>query len=395
MSKRKEMIQSLDSISRFNTYSKYSLALNKMFKNNSLKDFIKSLKNPIHIDSFQFINDFDKKTKRTEDDLDINLFPKGYLVKGKELDLLHDEYIPEEENKDKDKEMNRNSFYKNKGFNSMTNFNTIIKRKEGLDPFKYNPNYNSIYKNSPSFKMVPHTTISLKKIENKSSTFLTDIKGKKSKEKIMEKNINLKIDTTDDLHDSKYNENENEIKSHIPLYKNINYNSDMENNNKNEIVINNNDMKSRNYNTLPEINALHYDTKNKKGKKNKFRTTNNHAFRFSKYPSRKLNIYKVNKRLTYLEPYDYCSTLQKNKALDFNKMEYRNPNNWISVSKLSTPSFYYYNPKYDCIEKKPMNIIFNPKQVVERNNKKNIIKKIWSMYDVRREYLSIDNDKLK
>ena len=140
MSKRKEMIQSLDSISRFNTYSKYSIALNKMFKNNSLKDFIKSLKNPIHIDSFQFINDFDKKTKRAEDDMDINLFPKGYLAKGKELDLLHDEYIPEEENKDKDKEMNRNSFYKNKGFNSMTNFNTIIKRKEGLDPFKYNQN---------------------------------------------------------------------------------------------------------------------------------------------------------------------------------------------------------------------------------------------------------------
>ena len=44
MSKINEMIQLLDSISSFNTYSKYSNLLNKIFKNNSIKGYVSSLK---------------------------------------------------------------------------------------------------------------------------------------------------------------------------------------------------------------------------------------------------------------------------------------------------------------------------------------------------------------
>ena len=138
MSKRKEMIQLLDSISKFNTYSKYSNTLKKVFKNYSLKDLIKSLKHPIQADNFEFIYDFDKKAKKNDDENDLNFYPKGYLSKGKELDLFHDEYISVEENKSKDKEKERSiskhTLLRNKSEKSFTYYNSILKRNEGLDP---------------------------------------------------------------------------------------------------------------------------------------------------------------------------------------------------------------------------------------------------------------------
>ena len=394
MSKRKEMIQLLDSISKFNTYSKYSNTLKKVFKNYSLKDLIKSLKHPIQADNFEFIYDFDKKAKKNDDENDLNFYPKGYLSKGKELDLFHDEYIPVEENKSKDKEKERSiskhTLLRNKSEKSFTYYNSILKRNEGLDPFKYNPNYNSIYKNIPSVKMISHRTIPLKKKEEKIKTFLTDIKSKKNKMKNLKKlniNINIKINPNDDSHENKDTENENEKNPH----EDKGINSEIENNNKNVLNINNN-IKSRNSKTLPELKNLCFNSKNKK---DKIKFSNNHAFRFSKYIPRKTNIYKVNNRLTYIEPHNYSLSDKNNKAIDFNKMEYRKMSNFISMEKLASPSFYYYNPKYESIEKNPISVIFNPKDLTSRNNKKFIIKKIWSMYNVRKEYVSIDNDKLK
>ena len=81
MSMKKEMIKLLDSISKFNTYSKYSNSLKKIFKNKTLKDYVKTLKNPVHIDSFQFTTDFDKRTQKIEEEDEFNLMPKGYLKK--------------------------------------------------------------------------------------------------------------------------------------------------------------------------------------------------------------------------------------------------------------------------------------------------------------------------
>ena len=160
MSKRKEMIQLFDSISKFNTYSKYSNSLKKIFKNHSLKEYIKSLKNPIRIDTFQFITDFDKRTKKMEEEDDFNLYPKGYNKKGKQLDLLHEESIPEEqEQTQENKEITKKTLFKNKSVN-----NALLYRQEGLDPFKYNPNYNSIYKNVPSFRYIQKKALQIKKL---------------------------------------------------------------------------------------------------------------------------------------------------------------------------------------------------------------------------------------
>ena len=367
MSKKKEMIQLFDSISKFNTYSKYSNSLKKIFKNKSLKDYIKSLKNPIHVEGFQLINDFDKRTSKLEEEDEFHILPKGYLKKGKQLDLLHEESNPEPEEK---KEMpNNNTLNKNDNAKSMTNFNiSLIKKNQELDPFKYNPNYNSIYKNIHSFKII----LPSKKIINKkakSQTFLTINK----KKKIKRTKKNIKIINIDNANCEKEKN-----------FRNIINNNFSENN-----------LKSRNYNSFPALNDFSYlsrtKSKNKNNKKDK--NKENHAFRFSKYIPRKMNIYNVNKRLTYLNYHFYSPSNKNNKAIDFNKMENRDSNRWINMTLLKNPSIYYYNPKYDSIEKQPLKILFNPNDFV-KNNKKYLIKKIWASYNVKKDYESIDNDKL-
>ncbi len=365
------MIQLFDSISKFNTYSKYSNSLKKIFKNQSLKEYIKSLKNPIHIDTFQFIIDFDKRTKKVDEEDDFNLYPKGYNKKGKQLDLLHDENNHEEdqEQTQENKEITRRTLFKNKSVN-----NALLYRQEALDPFKYNPNYNSIYKNVPSFKYIQKKSDTNRKIKKNNTSLFNIVKNKKMKNL---KNMNIKIDTNNNSHDSKDFENEKNTEK----YEFLN-------------IASQNNRKSRNFKTLPILNTSTLKTKNKKNKLKNFKSSENHAFRFSKYIPRKLNIYKVNSRLTYLEPHCYLSSDKKNKAIDFNKMEYRNSNKWVDLGRLTNPSFYNYNPNYDSIEKHRVKIFFNHKDY-EKKNKKNIIKKIWASYDVGKEYLSIDNNKLQ
>ena len=162
MSKRKEMIRVLDSISDFNTYSRYSNILSKLFKNNCLKDLVSSLKNPLHVDIYEIFKNDEDKNKNKNTLVPINQDQNSNSKnKKKELDLLNDngDDIEEEKNnkENKDKLLN-----KNKNFNSMINIQFPIKDEYELNPFKYHPNYNSIFKNIHGFKIVPHTTLSLK-----------------------------------------------------------------------------------------------------------------------------------------------------------------------------------------------------------------------------------------
>ena len=365
MSKKKEMIQLLDSISKFNTYSKYSNSLNKIFRNKTLKDYIKTLKKPIHIDSFQFITDFDKRTQKIEEEDEFNLLPKGYIKKGKRLDLLNEEsYKIQEENK----EITKNNFFKNNNIKSLTNFNlSMIKHTQELDPFKYNPNYNSIFKSIPSFKIISPKKKIIKR-NPKSELYLTEIIAKNKIQNL--KNLKINI-----INENSFNDNKNNTK------KNIMIKSTSENN-----------IKRLNYKTLPHLKSFPKN-KNKNKKKNKNIFNNNHAFRFSKYMPRKINIYNVNKRLTYLEPHKYTSSIKNNKAIDFKKMESRDSNKWINFERLITPSIYYYSPKYNYIDKQPLNILFNPKDFYKK--RKYNIKKILASFNVKKEYESIDNSRLK
>ena len=75
-------------------------------------------------------------------------------------------------------------------------------------------------------------------------------------------------------------------------------------------------------------------------------------------------------------------------------MSKRNSKDLTFKHLLKNPPFCYYNPKYDFIEQKPISFFFNKKDI-KKNEKKNMLRKICSSYDVVKEYLLIDNNKLK
>ena len=361
MSKRKEMIRVLDSISDFNTYSRYNNLLSKIFKNNSLKDLVSSLKNPIHIDTNGIFKNDEKKEEIDKYKNEMNLVPihnyKNSKNKKKELDLLNEtEKDFEEEKRIREEKMKEKKKKKKKKSFSVVNINYLKEDDKYItNPFKYKPNYNSIYKNIHGFKMVSHKTIPLKL------------------KKLQEMKINsLNLDLNSNL--SIINKYSDEYKS---------YNSES------TTISNEKGLKNWAYKTLPDIKSSTHNSKTKKIF-NKFNFNNTR--RFSKYISRKNNIYKVNNRLTYLEPHFYSSK-KDNKSVDFKKMIKRNPKDLMNKQILLTPSFTYYNPKYELFEQKPARIFFN-KNDFNQKNKKYMLKKIWSSYYVVKDYLLVDNDKL-
>ena len=90
-----------------------------------------------------------------------------------------------------------------------------------------------------------------------------------------------------------------------------------------------------------------------------------------------------------------CFSLDKNNIyIDFKKMKKRSSKHLIYKQILLNPSFGYYNPNYNSIERKPMNIFFNITNTINKNSKKFRLQKVMSSYNVVKEYLTIDNNKL-
>ena len=353
MSKRKEMIRIFDSMSNFNTYSKYSIILSKIFRKHSLKNYVSSLKNPIHIEEFEILKDNEPKNIN-KNDFGLKLInpEKKPNKKKKELDLLNDDG-----KEDKNKYDNFNKNKKNK-FSYF--FHQVNKRKDYFDPFKYKPNYNSIYKNIHGFKIVSPKTLSLKA-------------------KSTEKYDNLKINN--------FNLDFNSVLS--PINKKLSDELNSFHSDSTTLSVENG-LKSTKYKTLPDLkNSTH-----KPKIKIKSKLNYNHTRSFSKYVSRKSNVYKVNNKLTYLEPNKLSLfNKEKSKSIDFNKMIKRNSIDLMNKQILYNPSFTYYNPKFNLIEQKPTNVFLNSKNI-ERRSKKYMLKKVWTSYYVCKDYLLIDNNKL-
>ena len=118
---------------------------------------------------------------------------------------------------------------------------------------------------------------------------------------------------------------------------------------------------------------------------------NNHAMRFSKYLSRKLN-FSENKDniISYLEPFKYSEN--KSNVVDFKKMSSRKPRDFLLKSVLENPSFNNYNPKFDLVEKKQAQVDFSP-HINKKNSKKYLLRKIWGSYDVIPEYQLVNINK--
>ena len=329
MKKDYKLIHALYPIRNFNTFSKYNESLEKVFKKRSLKTLLYSLNNPIRFNENYIDENLIKK------EIDRNLTDKN--VQGKNLlEYNYEDYLLALKEK-----MKKNKRTEPWSINIKTP--RIPPTKRQLDFYKYNPNYNSIYKNVPSFSFVKSTK---KKIAEN---------NRKKIAKNRSSNLFLKPKNKNTINENKY----------LPLLTAVSSNS---------TKTIQNESRRNNSNNL-------YDK-------------NNHTFRFSKYCPRKPIEAKVNNRITYLENYDCLSHM--NKTIDFKKMPKRSENNLINTNNLETPSLCYYNPRYDCVEIETKKISFNPegfrKTIKYKRNKR--LKNIIMSYDVNKEYLTIDNSKL-
>lgn len=352
--KDKKTVEMLDSIPKFDTYSKCNSGLEKLFSTNCLKSLLYNLKHPRKYENNGLLEMITKKLP--EDELENDIYGHNINIKKDEHEknLLEDD-----ENDDFDQEKIELSRIIKKEQPTWRESTISPKKryKPNLDPFKYNPNYNSIYKNIPSVKFIKTKESSFfpsftPKIHTSTKPFLTEVDNKISPKK---KN-----------------------KKGLTQYKAEKSDSSPKANNKKNLPL------------LTEANNTNIFQK-------EFFATfgkENHSLRFSRYIPRKDNIYHVSDKVSYLEPYNYRTV--KNRSIDFNKMLRRTKNDLINVHSLKVPSMCYYKPKYDLIEKKPLRVIFNEFNIAKENKKtpKYLIQKLWRSYNVRQEYQLIDNNKL-
>ena len=321
MSKDYKLLRILNPIGNFPTFSKYNESLEKLFKKRSLKTLLYSLNNPIQFNS----NYIEERLSKKE-------FERKTSKKDKNKKNLL-EYNGEDSTEKKKKKKSKKISVE--PWSIPEKSRVVIYTYKDLDFYKYNPNYNSIYKNVPSF--------SFTKASKKRFIFDKEIKDKCHTDRKIINERNVKGNINKDFH---------------------------------------------------LITSLTNKSSHEVNKENKSYDKNKHTFRFSKYSPRKTMEYKVNNRVTNLKTIN--SFIHMNRTIDFNKMAKRNKNNFIMTSTLKNPSICYYNPRYEYLETKPKKIEFNPEGFKENLKfiKKKKLKKVVMSYDVQKEYSTIDNSKL-
>ena len=397
-----KMINLLDSIPKFNLYSHYGACLDKIFKKNSLKNFIETLK-------FQeeykrkflpkgeflmpsYIEDKEKEINKNEsknNSISSQKIIKCKKNKEKIDDIFSVNYIPKpkkihEINKTKN---NSTFFY---GRNS-------AKTIENPDPFRYSPNYNSISKNIPFFKM--YKPISFKKSKEKI------IVGKLKK---IKKNIS-KIDSSNLLKHERNNDKIGEkfisrtktiitskknfspvLLTEVNLFKKKIYKNIMINKTTNEKSQRKNNHHFSNisniYKTNKKVGKLQLPDSLIESDLQKFDT-------FYPVKSRKMSKNIIKGKILKLKNKN-TSFYNRNKAIDFNKMQSHSFKTLLNNNCLTTPNSGYYNPKYDLIEENPRNIYFSKKPVDKLKSKKLKLNHILTSYNTKSEYSIIDNTKL-
>ena len=189
---------------------------------------------------------------------------------------------------------------------------------------------------------------------------------------------------------AKKNKNKNRINKGLLLTPK----SDNKNNQKKLTLINNIEgQNNKNIKLSPFVspNRKLKIIKNSRSESNFKLNEGNHALRFSKYVQRKSNAKKGNDIISYINPFNY-SPSNKIKTIDFNKMKPHSLKKiFLNLNTINNPSICYYQPKYDILTCN--SFAFNSTQK-SKNRKKFMIHKIWSSYDVSKDYLTIDNDKL-
>lgn len=300
--------------------------------------------------------------KKENDDYTHNIYNEDFLYKKMKEDENNIFDEPSEEDKEKSEEKPEES--------TQVLFRKLAELKrnkvtQSLDPFKYHPNYNAIYRNIPSVRITGPTKL-LRTLPNENYKERNKIK------KLESKKLN-KLLLTDINNTSKEKSRQTKDRNNKTFEK----------------IINLTDKNSKGELNLPKLKII---------QKNKnttlFQDRNNHALRFSKYISRKFTILNHNKNISYIEPFNYNIPRNKNKSIDFDKMLHRNENNLVYTSSLKVPSFVQYNPKYNWIDRDKNVRSFNPDEKDKEKAKKYLIRKICSSYEVNTEYQIVDNSKL-
>ncbi len=380
----RQVVRMLESIPKFDSFSSYNSSFEKIFKGCSLKTLIRQLKHQKEITETSILDELDRKDSK--DQIDIYNQDEDFknIHNDEEYDIFDEMY---DKNHNKNKKEEKKRIYK-----------SDIKKKKlnpVLDPFKYNPNYNSIYKNIPTVKIVdPRKNLSTNNDKFKGRN---NNDAKKIKHIItnpnLDKNINnmfkkidnnkiplIKRKTLNSLNNSKDSNNLNNS-SNSNNSNNSNKSKSKDNDNK-ENKDNKDNIK------LPKLTRL-----SKMKMDNSFNDNDNHALRFSKYIPRKYNIPTVNKNVSYINPFNYIKPKNKTKSIDFDKMLHRNVKDFVYVSCLKNPSFFRYNPKYTYVEKNKQVKLFNPEDMDDEKRKKFLMKKLWGSYKVGTEYELINNVK--
>ena len=331
-------LNTLDSMAKYKTYSKYNTVLEKKFKGYSLKSLIYTCKNPRQFVKVKFLEEFVKKhpyeNEQYNDNIMLNAKTRNFF---NSLDK-------------KPPKINVIDAWARK-----SSFNKLY--EPAPDPFRYNPNYNSIFKNVPSCIIAPPRVHLLKNIKKNKNKKKYNLIPKKKK-------VNKKMSKT-------FDELVAEINNSSEKSRNIE-------DNENEKITK----------TLPALKKRNYFLKSY--------DKNNHAYKFSDYPPRKSKKIETNDKISYIEPHDYKNFDHK-KVIDFSKMEDRDKRSiLINYASLGVPSSSYYNPKYEYTDHRPAQTLFTHQNIVERNKKSNkySIHKLWTCFNVGLQYKLIDNDKL-
>ena len=366
----KKTIRMFESIPKFETFSHYNLTLEKLFKDNSLKNLITTLKRQKPINEITLIDEIAKKD--TNQPIDVYAEEDANLKKINnydEYDIFDEMYDHRMHLGSKNRDKKQKEFWKT----SSTDLKTKIV-KPVLDPFKYNPNYTSIYKNVPSVKI----------IDPKKSFAMLNIKNKGRNKK------------------SSYEKDKKPFVTDSNIYKNKNSNILSPKLGKTQSSIKKKDLKTLDVSNNSNSSSNKKETKLPQlTKLSKIRIIDsinvengNHAIRFSKYIPRKYIIPYHNENVSYINPFNYIKPKNKTKSIDFDKMLHRNEKNFINVYSLKNPSFGQYNPRYNLVERNHEARMFNPVDKDFKNDKKYLMKKLWSSYKVITQYQLIDNDKI-
>ena len=337
---KEEQIKKLfGSIPKFETYSKYSIALGKIFKSQSFKFLIDSLKRQKEISNSLF----DAMTPKKEAIDPVDVLEENNQEKQNDIDEEKSIFDMIET----DKPNLEDSKTKNNYYHRINNIFAKKKYKPNLDPFKYNPNYNSIFKNTPCVKITdPKKRISSLDKNKKIDRNLINIEGKQP------------FLTEISVHKTPKNKRQ---KIKLPKLT-----------------------QSENKSNYRKLEKLQIDD-----------NLSNHALNFSKCVPRKFIIPEHNPNVSYIEPINYKLAKNKNKSIDFDKMIERKGKDLLFASSLKVPSFNQYNPKFNCIDKNINNVSFSPKDSLgELDRKKYKLKKLWGSYYVQEDYSLIDNKKL-